>query len=372
MTFKMPIIPEDLSVSMLNELVSEVRPNVSIRAFDVLSARNYGDADSAKSVSTSSQIKVRVTYAGDVAEALPVDWLVKMSFPEVKGASNPDLDAEFENEVNFYNRIRPELGIETPLGFGGRFDAESGRFILIMEDLEARNPHFNSMADADDLDIVRACLDTYARLHAMYWQSPRFKTDLSWVQGQVNGPLEDMLATLIKDHVSKELKREAFKREFVEELGTTQEELFAGCRKLKLHQASLPQTLLHGDAHLANTYYLPDGTGGLLDWQVSARGYLMHDIGYYIQSSFSVEKRRKYEREMLDHYRDRLGAYGVTEVPDRDTLWLEYRRSLIYGFYFGWLTAPRENYGWEVMVLGNHRTKAACQDHNTLELIRAL
>jgi hypothetical protein len=38
----------------------------------------------------------------------------------------------------------------------------------------------------------------------------------------------------------------------------------------------------------------------------------------------------------------------------------------------GWLTAPRENYGLEVIVVGNHRTKVACQDHDTLRLIAEL
>ena len=367
-----PVTPADLTPSLLTELVETLRPGVRIEDVEVISAKNYGDADNTTSVSTSSQVKIRVRYGGSGADSLPRDLLVKMSFPEIRGASNPDLDAEFDNEVNFYNRIRPELDIETPLGLGGRFDPDSGRFVLLLEDLHARSPHINSMADADNLTIVEACLDTYAKLHAGFWQSPRFQGDLAWVQNQVDGPLEDMFVRFIRDHIVKELNREAFKREFVEELGTTEEALYTGCRALKLHQATLPQTFLHGDAHLANTYYLPDGGGGLLDWQVSARGYLMHDIGYFLQSAFSVEKRRKHERDMLAYYREQLCCNGVKGAPSLDELWLEYRRSMIYGFYYGWLTAPRENYGWEVMVLGNHRTKAACQDHDTLKLIDAL
>jgi hypothetical protein len=62
----------------------------------------------------------------------------------------------------------------------------------------------------------------------------------------------------------------------------------------------------------------------------------------------------------------------VKRPPDLEMLWLEYRRSLIYGFDMGWLTAPRENYGWETMVVGNHRTKAAYQDHETGKLIAEL
>ncbi len=71
-------------------------------------------------------------------------------------------------------------------------------------------------------------------------------------------------------------------------------------------------------------------------------------------------------------YRDRLCTYGVMNAPDLETLWLEYRRSMLHGFYLGWLTAPRENYGWEVVVVGNHRTKAACRDHETRKLIAEL
>ena len=372
MSHKMPIVADDLTPALLSELVGELRPGVTVEEVDVMGVRNYGDADSAKSVSTSSQVQIHVRYGGVDFDSLPQELLVKMSFPEGRGSSNPELDAEFENEVNFYNRIRPELDIETPLGLGGRYDPISKRFVLLMEDLNPRSPHINSMIDSDNVALVEATLDTFAKLHAFYWESPRFKTDLAWIQDQVDGPLEDMFVRFIHDHIVKELSREAFKREFVAELGTTDAELNAGVRTLKLHQATLPQTFLHGDAHLANSYFLPDGTGGVYDWQVSARGYLMHDIGYYLQSAFSVAMRRKQEREMLAFYRDRLCAHGVKEPPSLEDLWLEYRRSMIYGFYMGWLTAPRENYGWEVIVVGNHRTKAACQDHDTMKLIAEL
>ena len=192
------------------------------------------------------------------------------------------------------------------------------------------------------------------------------------MQNQVEGPLETLFDGFVRDHIVKELAREKFKREFAQELGATAAELYAGTKTVKRHQSRLPQTLLHGDAHFGNTYVLPDGTGGLLDWQVSARGFLMHDVGYFIPTALSVESRRAQERQLLSFYRDRLCSYGVEDAPDMETLWLEYRRSLLYGFDMGWLTAPRENYGWEVMVVGNHRTKVACQDHDTLRLIAEL
>jgi hypothetical protein len=367
-----PKRPEDLSAAHLNELVGVLRPGLTVVSADITDIKSYGDADNAASVSTSAQVKLDVRYGGRQYPRLPPKILAKVSFPDDIACSNPILDAEFENEVSFYNRLRPELDIETPLGLGGHYDPQSKRFILLMEDLSPRTPHINSMMDEDDLKIIRAILETLAKLHAHYWESPRFKTDLSWVQNQVEGNLETLFAGFLRDHVVNELKREKFKREFAQQLNTTESQLFARTRALKRHQATLPQTILHGDAHFANTYVLPGCLGGVLDWQVSARGFLMHDVGYFIQTALSVEGRRTNERSLLAFYRDRLCSYGATRVPDLETLWLEYRRSMIYGFHMGWLTAPRENYGWEVMVLGNHRTKAAYLDHETGKLIDEL
>jgi hypothetical protein len=372
MLLKMPQRPEDLSAAYLNELAGELRPGLRVTSAQIVSIKSYGDADNSGSVSTSAQVKLDVRYAGRISANLPQKLLAKVSFPDDIGCSNPILDAEFENEVLFYNRLRQELDIETPLGLGGRYDSESKRFVLLMEDLSPRAPHINSMMDDDDLSIVRAVLDTLARLHARYWESPRFKADLSWVQNQVEGSLETLFSGFLRAHVVKELSREKFKREFAQQLGTTEAKLFAGTTALKRHQATLPQTVLHGDAHFGNTYALPGGIGGVLDWQVSARGFLMHDVGYLIQTALSVHARRKHERELLAFYRDRLCSYGVVNAPDLEALWLEFRRSMIYGFHMGWLTAPRENYGWEVMVLGNHRTKTACLDHDTAKLIAEL
>jgi aminoglycoside phosphotransferase (APT) family kinase protein len=44
--------------------------------------------------------------------------------------------------------------------------------------------------------------------------------------------------------------------------------------------ARSPQTLLHGGPHIGNTYVLPDGEVGFLDWQVVRRGDWSLDLGY--------------------------------------------------------------------------------------------
>ena len=372
MPFSMPVSPQELTPALLTELAGELRPGLGIDAVDIVDIKSYGDADNNVSVSTSARVTIDVRYGPGAPASLPTRLLAKMSIPEDAECSNPPLDAEFINEVAFYNRLRPELELETPLGLGGRYDPVSQRYVLLMEDVSVKSVHFNSMIDDNNVAVVEAVLDTLAKLHAQYWNSPRFETDLAWVENQVEGDLEDLFDEFVHAHILNEIGRERFKRELVEDLGTTDAELQAGLKALKRHQATLPQTFLHGDAHYGNSYVLPDGTGGLLDWQVNARGFLTHDIAYLIQTALSVEARRKNERELLAFYRDRLCSYGVKEAPDAELLWLEYRRSMLYGFYMGWITAPRENYGLEVCVLGNNRTASAYRDHEAGKLIKEI
>lgn len=370
MTLAIPVHPQDISREFIDELVAALRPGVRVDSVRVAAVKNYGDADNSGSVSTSTQVKLEVTYSGNGAEGLPKHLLAKMTIPQGVECANPELGPLFENEVNFYQRLRPELNIESPLGLGGRYDGQTGRYILLMEDISLRNPHVNAMIDPDNIKVVEGILETYAKLHAAYWNSPRFGTDLSWIQSQVSGTMEDMFDNSIRDHVINELRREKYKAEFVAETGMTEPELYFGEKALKRHFATLPQTVLHGDGHINNTYTLPDGTGGLFDWQVCCHGFSMFDTSYLIQSALSVESRRKHERDLVAFYVDRLRSHGVKDAPGVEVFWTEYRRMALHSFYLGWLTAPRENYGLEVCVIGNHRTKAAFQDLEAGKLLR--
>ena len=114
------------------------------------------------------------------------------------------------------------------------------------------------------VENARALLDTVAALHGRYWQSLRFSGDLSWVETHLDGDLASMMNGLATVYIQHEIDNENFKREMVQRLRTTGPEMLAGVQAVQRHQASLPNTLLHGDTHLGNTYMLPDGRAGLL------------------------------------------------------------------------------------------------------------
>ncbi|MET0180928.1 MAG: phosphotransferase, partial [Novosphingobium sp.] len=165
---------------------------------------------------------------------------------------------------------------------------------------------------------------------------------------------------------------EQFKREMVERLGVTADGLFRQFQTVQLHQASLPQTVCHGDTHIGNTYILPGERAGLLDWQLTSKGFAIHDVSYALATALSVTQRREHERELLSYYRDQLRARGLRDGSAEDELWLEYRRAMVWGVYIGWLTTPVVNYGWEVTVLNHLRLMTAYEDLETARCIDQL
>ena len=161
----------------------------------------------------------------------------------------------------------------------------------------------------------------------------------------------------------------SFKRDIVAGVHTDIDRLHKGYRNLQRHQATLPQTILHGDGHVGNSYLLPDGSAGLLDWQLTARGAWAHDVNYLIVTALDVEERRREERGLLGHYLDALRRNGVIDPPDTDTAWLEYRRGILWSFYVGWLTTPVANYGEALNQANLVRTSTAFTDHETAKLV---
>lgn len=183
--------------------------------------------------------------------------------------------------------------------------------------------------------------------------------------------MTDLMNRVAPSYIAHEVENENFKREMVQRLRSTPDRLLAGVQALQRHQSTLPQTLLHGDTHFGNTYRLPNGVAGLLDWQLMVRGYAMHDVSYIIATGLSIEDRRGSERDLLAYYLDRLSQEGVANAPSMDTVWNEYRHMMVWAVYIGWLTTPVVNYGWEINVMNHLRLTTAYEDLETAKLVDA-
>ena len=371
----LPTDPADLTLDLLNRLVGEQLPGVAFSGFRVTESHTVGLGHA----SSAGRICIAADYAEGAPAGLPANIVLKVAKASPADPLRPDPIAGaggtlYRNELAIYREVDPAHFLESPQFLGGAYDSGSNALLLMLEDLRDRGATFPHVTVPTSLHRMRSLLDQLAILHARYWNSPRLAAASDWMEVHTRGAIHDQFSSphVLPPHIARELATEQFKREMVERLGVSGQELFAQVHRLQRHQATLPQTLCHGDTHIGNTYTLPDDTGGLFDWQLASQGFAMHDVGYLLATGLSVAERQSHERDLLGWYRERLLAHGVADAPSPDTLWTEYRRAMVWGVFIGWLITPVVNYGWQITVMAHLRMMTAYEDLGTARLIAAL
>jgi hypothetical protein len=243
----------------------------------------------------------------------------------------------FSREPRVYAELLPDLGLEVPDCYGATWDDDRLDGVLLLEDLADREALFHSPLDALSPNSVAVMLAQLAQMHATThgskwldahdWLRPLFWDVLepgSYLT-HVSAPdtLEQFLA-LPRGLSLPEAARDA------------QRISKAMRRTAAFGMEDAERCMIHGDAHVGNSYSLPDGALGLLDWQCVWRGSWAFDVAYFIASSLSPEDRRKHEVELLQHYLEERARHGWPG-PSMAHAFDRYRRYLAYGLTV-WLT----------------------------------
>ncbi len=361
-TVVFPANLNELTPAVLTSALADRTPGVVVERVDIVTAKHCGDGVA----STADRAVIDLTYAPGTAGGLPNRMVLKTML-----ATPHAPEAMYENEVRFYGELRDELDIEAPVAFGSHFDAASGRFGLLLEDLTARDARFPSTLDDVSVDEVRSILGHLARLHARFWNSERFDDELAWVATPMSGGMFDVFDLIGLELIADQVNRNPFKQELIAPLGRTLPQMWELLWQVQRRHCEAPTTLLHGDPHLGNTYLLPGARGGLLDWQLMMRGSWAHDVTYLIVTSLDPEVRRAHQHDLLAEYLDVLAAAGVTNVPTRAAVFEQCRVAALWGLVIGWLICPPENYGEPITATNILRTVTAVQDFDTIAAIEA-
>lgn len=328
---------------------------------------------------TSSHLHLDVSYA-EPDTALPRHLFVKTQLSTVH-----DLPEAFDeslsdggggtvllnDETRFYRDLRPSIDAETlTVYFADHLNGPS-QFLIITEDVTDRGARFPDAVAGLTVDEVDELLNTLARIHAPFWGSPRLSDagDLGWLEHPVHGSFATFLHANGFAIIRALLEVPYKKRLLLEVAGVDADTMENTFWRLAEHTAEVPVTLLHGDPHPGNTYILPDGQVGVLDWQLVRRGSWAHDFGYALVGALEPELRRAHERELLDSYRARLQAAGVDPLPDREHMWTSYRRTPAWGFCM-WAITPDQMYSTEVVTAVLRRFAVAYAELGTADLLR--
>ena len=335
-----PVFPKhegDLTPELMTSVLSQDRPGLVVQDLSVVEAIRAMSGQA----STADRVILDLDYAPGTASAdLPQRVILKtmLDVPHAPGVM-------YETEVRFYREIRPHVPFEAPVFFGALFDRESGHFGIVLEDLRERGARFANVTMEISLDQIRLLITYLAALHAQYWQSPQLDTEFSWMGRPSGGGMEELFKGILPN-IQGHLDEDPWRLDILEPIGRSVPDLHADMLKVAAGPfESMPQTLLHGDTHLGNSYVLPDDNMGWLDFQLSFRGCYARDLTYIITTGLSIELRRQHERELIDFYFEELRRHGVSPSLDRDTAWTLHRQAALWGLVVGWLTCPTPNYG---------------------------
>jgi hypothetical protein len=239
---------------------------------------------------------------------------------------------------NLFNEARlfacgATLPVDHPLVYKSIVDYWRLDFLLVMEDLTARGADPRDATRPMTVEQVANGLRGLAKLHSQYWGlSKRSHPHLRWLKTWA--PSKGWQVGLRK-RIPVGLQRGAqfLPAEVLKFSGDDIVDLWTRYVH-SLSQGAM--TLLHGDAHIGNTYVIDDTEVGFLDWQVVRRGNWSQDVGYFLVGSISEQDRRDHEVELLEIYRRALDI-PEAQRPSREQAWLQYRTSPAYGLAI-WLS----------------------------------
>ena len=274
----------------------------------------------------STNARFSIECAGGLPDGLVPTLCVKGYFGE-KGRAMAHVG---EPEARFYATLAEATGVRTLRAVYADVDPQTRHGVVITEDVVAAGGEFLDALSPYSPEQTAQSLAELARLHAHSW-GPGDTMDEPWlasrlstyfayrgvpdIQANFDGPVGVDVAHEVADA----------------------ERLANALRALAARGEGPGWTVIHGDAHVGNIFLDAQGTPGLVDWQVVQRGHWGIDVGYHIGSALTTADRERSERDLLEHYLDRLRSHGV-EPPAWDDAMDAYRAGLAYGFFMWAIT----------------------------------
>lgn len=206
-------------------------------------------------------------------------------------------------------------------------EAKGSMRLLIMEDLNTLGFPKRLTPDTVSLAAAKNCLTWLARFHAKFMRVPPIGL---WEVGTY-WHLETR-----PDEWAK-MKNAPLKQA-------------ASAIDQRLHEATF-QTLVHGDAKLANFCFSPEEQVAAVDFQYVGKGCGIKDVAYFISSCFAEEACENYEDELLSHYFDVLEraldkSIDFQLVKKEWTKLYAFAWADLYRFLDGWSTGHWKMHGY--------------------------
>jgi aminoglycoside phosphotransferase (APT) family kinase protein len=259
--------------------------------------------------------------------------------------------SSLRSETHFYRDLAPRLSLRVPRVYYTGIDDETGRSLVIMDDVVAQAGRFLSAHDPYSGETARETLGQLACLHAATWGDEKLMA-ADWLAPRMARMAEfyaeDYLQSLLDDGRGPDIAPE------LRDAGNV--------RAALLRTAEVAATcVIHGDAHSGNVYLDGGSRACWLDWQNVQCGWWAADVSYHVATTLEIEDRRACEADLLRHYLEQLASNGAP-APGFDEAWEQYTTAFSYG-YFLWVITRISSRA--VVLVHIPRLAAALTDHDT-------
>jgi aminoglycoside phosphotransferase (APT) family kinase protein len=197
----------------------------------------------------------------------------------------------------------------------------------LLEDLAATHVTATTWPVPPTSDQCRKIVESLARVHAKWWDDPGLGISVgTWADADTL----DRSRRTLSDHLAR------FNDRFGDRIPPERREFYdrwldAAPRLRQRYLSHRNVTIVHGDAHVWNCQLPRDGEGGgvrFFDWDSWHIDVGTSDLAYMMAMHWYPERRRQFERPLLDHYHETLLAHGVGGY-DRGALEDDYRLSVL-------------------------------------------
>jgi Phosphotransferase enzyme family len=310
----------------------------------------------------SHMSRLVLVYDNDTPGA-PSSMIAKLP-PDDAGSRRRGVELGFfAGEAGFYGVLGARSPIRTPRYYFVEFDAETGEFLILLEDLSAaRLGDQTAGCTEQEAETAVAML---ARLHAAWWNDVSLAGH-EWLR-KLTGRQEELFPLVPEAWPTFVTRfREALDPAHLEILTEVKESLRGS------HQAHVSsiETLLHGDFKLDNLFFLPSGEIVVCDWGMAMTGPAMFDIAHFLPLSLPVADRRRLELGLIRTYVKTLVGAGVMQY-DEDQALKDYRAQLVgllpRLIVAGGLAEFADQRSLDEYALGLRRVVSAAGDHGGLE-----
>jgi Phosphotransferase enzyme family len=283
--------------------------------------------DSIEVVEVIKTMATKVRFAVRFAGGNETRGFCLKGFLDVDAATSKG-GATTVREADFYGQLAPLVSVRTPTCVSAIIDREQQQGVIIMRDLIKDGARFCTALEAFSVEQAAQSLEQIARLHVRGALLERFP----WIDNRIT-----QLAQA--QYVPQPMLQELLDGPRGEGLPVRTRDaavLIAGMKALARQDAEHKQTLVHGDAHAGNIYRTAEGPG-LIDWQLLQKGSWALDVPYHICAVLEVADAEREERRLVAHYLEAVRALGG-EAPEPEAAWMQYRASIVYGFYLWSIT----------------------------------